>query len=98
MWFEQAGLDTTEISKLRSFLDDKQIPYEIRGWGMGEDEMWEGYNLHVQNGVVTNSFLLSRGSYGREKGLIEFYDFIEEPTGYLTANECIAIIKQRLQI
>lgn len=94
MWFEQAGLDATEISKLRYFLDDKQIPYEVRDWGMDESKKWEGYNLHVHSGEITYSFLLSKGSYGREKGLIEFYNFNEEPTGWLTADECMEIIKE----
>jgi hypothetical protein len=36
------------------------------------------------------------GSYGVEKGLIEFYDFIHEPTGYLTAEDALEMIKEKI--
>lgn len=87
---EPIKLDTTEIQKLRVFLDEKSINYEVRAWGE------KGYNLHILNGDIRYSFLLSKGSYGRERGLIEFYDFNEEPTGWLTADECMKIIKGEL--
>lgn len=98
MCFKANELDTTEISKLKAILDNKRIPYNVHAWGMDENEIGEGYHLHVCKGEVTYSFLLSRWSYGSEEGLIEFYDFVEEPTGYLTADECMEIIKQRLHV
>lgn len=87
-------LDLTEIQRLRDFLDENSIGYEVKDWGKSSSGFWEGYNLHVINGDIRYSFLLSKGSYGREKGLIEFYNFNEEPTGYLTADECMKIIKR----
>lgn len=50
------------------------------------------------DGDIKYSFLLSKGSYGREEGLIEFFNFSEEPTGWLTAKECMKIIKEELKI
>ena len=91
-------LDTTEIQKLRCLLDANGINYEVREWIGGDDVFWENYNLHVLNGDIRYSFLLSTGSYGREEGLIEFFNFSEEPTGWLTADECMKIIKEELKI
>ena len=91
-------LDTTEIEKLRLFLDKNNVNYEVRDWGEGVNGFWEGYNLHVLNGDTRYSFLLSKGSYGGEKGLIELYNFNEEPTGWLTADECMKIIKEELKV
>jgi len=98
MCIKANGLDTTEISKLKAILDNKLIPYRVNAWGMDDNERWERYCLHVRKGEVTYSFLLTQWSYGSEEGLIEFYDFVEEPTGYLTADECMEIIKQRLHV
>ena len=89
---EPIKLDTTEIQKLRVFLDENSINYEVRKWNE------KRYNLHILNGDIRYSFLLSKGSYGREKGLIEFYNFSEEPTGWLTADECMKIIKGELKL
>lgn len=96
--YEPINLDTTEIQKLRVFLDENSINYEVRAWGKSDSSFLEGYNLHVHKGEATLSFLLSTGSYGRERGLIEFYDFNEEPTGRLTADECMKIIKGELKV
>ena len=95
---EPIKLDTTEIQKLRCLLDEKSINYEVRDWGGSSSGFMEGYNLQVSNGDIRYSFLLSKGSYGREKGLIEFYNFSDEPTGWLTANECMKIIKEELKV
>lgn len=91
-------LDTTEIQRLRDFLDENSINYEVRDWGESDNGFRESYNLHVLNGDIRYSFLLSRGSYGREEGLIELYGFSEEPTGWLTADECMKIIKEELKV
>ena len=95
---EPIKLDTTEIQRLRDFLDEKSINYEVRDWGESSSGFWERYNLHVLNGDIRYSFLLSKGSYGREKGLIEFYNFNDEPTGWLTADECMETIRGELKV
>jgi hypothetical protein len=43
------------------------------------------------------SCICQHGSYGVEKGLIEFYDFINEPIGYLTGKEAFALIEQKIK-
>ena len=43
------------------------------------------------------SFICNLGSYGVDQGLIEFYDFQHEPVGYLTAEECMKIVKEQLK-
>lgn len=91
-------LDTTEIQRLRDFLDEKSINYEVMDWGESDNGFRERYNLHVLNGDIRYSFLLSKVSYGREEGLIEFYGISEDPTGWLTAEECMKIIKEELKL
>ena len=75
----------TELTKLRAYFDTNGISYEVAYW---EDNR---YNLHVNLEHVKLSFLTSEGSYGGYNGLIEFYNFRDEPTGHLTADEAIEI-------
>ena len=75
----------TELTKLKEYFDTNGISYEVAYW---EDNR---YNLHVDLEYVKLSFLTSEGSYGGYNGLIEFYNFRDEPTGHLTADEAIEI-------
>lgn len=50
----------------------------------------------IKQGKTELSFICHLGSYGVDQGLIEFYDFKSEPVGYLTANECMEIVKEKL--
>lgn len=95
---ESIKLDAAEIQKLRYLLDANSINYKVREWGEGAKCSWERYNLHVFDGDIRYSFLLSKASNGREEGLIEFFNFREEPIGWLTAKECMKIIKEELKI
>ncbi len=78
----------TELTKLREYFDTNGIIYRTAYW----EENW--YNLHVDLEYITLSFLTSKGSYGGHHGLIEFYNFEDEPTGYLTADEAIEIYEK----
>ena len=75
----------TELTKLREYFDINGVIYEEANW----KDNW--YNLHVDLKYVTLSFLTSEFSLGGYNGLIEFYNFRDEPTGYLTADEAIEI-------
>ena len=81
-------ISNKEIKRLRDYFDLNQIAYEVVAWG--EDR----FNIHVKLDYVTLSFLTSVGSYGGYNGLIEFYNFRDEPTGYLTADEAIEIYEK----
>ena len=81
-------IEPTELTKLREYFDENWISYEVLYWADG----W--YNLHIDLGYVKFSFLTSQGSYGGYHGLIEFYNFRDEPTGYLTADEAIEIYEK----
>ena len=83
-------ISNNEIKKLRDYFDANQVVYEVVAWG--ED----GFNIHVSLDYLTLSFLTSVGSYGGYKGLIEFYNFRDEPTGYLTADEAIEIYEMEV--
>ena len=75
----------TEITKLRECFDASGVSYEAVYW---EDNR---YNLHVDLEYAKLSFLTSEGSYGGNQGLIEVYNFHDEPTGYLNVDEAIEI-------
>ena len=82
------GIKHTELTKLREYFDTNDVNYETLYWEDG----W--YNLHVNSEHVKLSFLTSQGSYGGYHGLIEFYNFRDEPTGHLTADEAIEIYEK----
>lgn len=81
-------VSNTEIQKLRDYFDANQIEYELRNWEEGR------FNIHVDLEYIYLSFLTSVGSYGGREGLIEYYNFRDEPTGYLTADGAIEIYKK----
>ena len=81
----------TELTKLREYFDTNGIVYGATYWGDNR------YNLHVDLEYVKLSFLTSEGSYGGYKGLIEFYNFRDEPTGHLTAGEAIEIYEKEVE-
>ena len=83
-------ISNNEIKKLRDYFDANQVVYEVVAWG--ED----GFNIYVSLDYLALSFLTSVGSYGGYKGLIEFYNFRDEPTGYLTADEAIEIYEMEV--
>lgn len=43
------------------------------------------------------SIICHKGSYGYEKGLLELWDFENEPIGYLNAEQVKRIIKRRIK-
>ena len=79
-----------ELTKLREYFDTNDVSYEVVYW---EDNQ---YNLHVDLEYIKLSFLTSQGSYGGNHGLIEFYNFRDEPTGYLTAENSIRIYEKEV--
>ena len=81
----------TELTKLREYFDVNGVSYEERIW---KDNR---YNLHVGLKYVKLSFLTSEVSYGGVQGLIEFYNFRDEPTGCLTADEAIEVYERVAQ-
>ena len=81
-------ISNKEIKRLRDYFDSKQVEYELINWGS------DRFNIHVDLGYMRLSFLTSIGSYGGYNGLIEFYNFRDQPTGYLTADEAIEIYEK----
>ena len=84
-------ISNKEIKRLRDYFDSNQIEYELRYWEEGR------FNIHVDLWYIRLSFLTSIGSYGGYEGLIEFYNFRDEPTGYLRADEAIEIYERVVQ-
>ena len=81
-------ISNKEIKRLRDYFDLNQVEYELMYWEEGR------FNIHVDLGYIRLSFLTSVGSYGGCEGLIEFYNFRDEPIGYLTADEAIEIYER----
>lgn len=79
------------ITKLRNYFDDNKILYEVRFWEV------DRYNIHVVREYKTISFVTSVGSYGGLEGLIEAYNFSDEPTGFLTTDEAIEFYKKEVE-
>ena len=84
-------ISNKEIKRLRDYFDSNQIEYELMCWEEGR------FNIHVDLWYIRLSFLTSVGSYGGYNGLIEFYNFRDEPMGYLTADEAIEIYERVVQ-
>lgn len=81
-------ISNNEIKKLRDYFDSNQVEYELNDWGL------DRFNIHVDLWYIRLSFLTSQGSYGGREGLIEFYNFRDEPIGYLTADKAIEIYEK----
>lgn len=87
-----------EIYKLEEILKENNIKYER----YIERNIYPQSDYDSRNQIVIRnqkepelkvSCVCHMGSYGVEKGLIEFYDFCHEPIGYLTAKKAWKIIK-----
>ena len=81
-------ISNKEIKRLRDYFDLNQVEYKLRYW----EEV--RFNIQVDLEYIYLSFLTSEGSYGGYEGLIEFYNFRDEPIGYLTADEAIEIYER----
>ena len=84
-------ISNKEIKRLRDYFDLNQVEYKLRYWEEGR------FNIQVDLEYIYLSFLTSEGSYGGYEGLIEFYNFRDEPMGYLTADEAIEIYERVVQ-
>lgn len=76
----------TEMDKLQKWLDENHIEYERR---IKEEGIIDTNQILIETNEVKLSFICHYGSYGYREGLIEMYDFVEEPIGFLTADDCI---------
>lgn len=78
----------TEMDKLQNWLDKNNIQYIRR-------RLYDGEQILIKEGEIDLlSCICHSGSYGYEKGLIEIYNFEDDPIGYLTAEKCKKIIKK----
>ena len=80
----------SEMEKLQKWLDENKIKYEryIEGGWISRNQ------ILIKTEEMRLSFICHYGSYGYEQGLIEMYDFENEPDGYLTAKQCISKLKE----
>lgn len=86
----------SEIEKVCKWLDKKSIKYKrIINKGIHNEDMRN--QILIENDYVKLSIICHIGSYGYEQGLLEEYDFFDEPEGYLTAKQCIEWLKLKLK-
>lgn len=90
-------LDFTEIFKLKTKLENANIPFVFR-----ELKDFGGYQILYPDIGENNvcDVILHEGSYGREQGLLEIMGLVDEEKvddeveGYLTTEECFNRIKK----
>lgn len=95
----------TEIDKLAEMLEKAGVKFirnkqEQRPWRDKEiyGEFWQNQVLVKYDNFPVISAICHYGSYGHELGLIECYDFSEEPRGYLDAEQAFEYFKKVLNI
>lgn len=82
----------SEMEKLQKWLDENNIKYER----YIEDSLINRNQILIKINEMELSFICHYGSYGYQQGLIEMYDFVNEPEGFLTAKQCISKLKEVL--
>lgn len=94
--------DLTEFNKFELMLKDAGIEYvrdddgnfDLLDWHQIRSSEEENWNR--QQGWF--SVICHFGSYGYDRGLLEFWgDFMNDPIGYLTAEECFEKLKEMLE-
>ena len=87
-----------EIQKLAMELVKLSIVHEY-SYKMHKDRLFTDNQIRVEypNEQGFLSIICHEGSYGGGRGLLEFYDWQNEPTGYLDADDCLKIIKKYLK-
>lgn len=77
-----------EIRKLNHKLNEMGIEHEFR-------KNFDGYQIIVRKTNSRVSIIEYHGSYGGTKDLLEAYDFVGDPKGYLTCDEAIDYLAYR---
>lgn len=82
----------SEMEKLQKWLDENHIKYDryIESGRINRNQIF------IQTQKIDISFICHFGSYGYKQGLIEMYDFQDDPIGFLTADDCIKRLKEVL--
>ena len=80
----------SEMEKLQEWLDKNNIKYER----YIEEGRLNRNQILIKTNKIKLSFICHYGSYGYQQGLIEMYDFENEPEGFLTAKQCINKLKE----
>ena len=97
---EFAKIDTTEFDKAEAMLKERGIGYtreddirELPG-GFGSYERHQIVLLD-EFGNTIGDFVCSHGTYGADKGLLEYWgkDHNQDPEGWLTAEEVVEKIE-----
>lgn len=80
----------SEMDKLQNWLKKNHIQHERRSIIQNGDQ------ILIENDNIKISCICHYGSYGYNQGLIEMWDFANEPEGWLTAEACKRRIKKRV--
>jgi len=95
-----------EIGKLRVLLKEHNIEHENFIDQTPKYSFIHKKDLDTRNQILIKckdepelkiSCISHYGSYGASDGLIEIYDFINEPIGFLTADEAFKFIERKMK-
>lgn len=101
-----------EMKKLRTLLDEMCIKWQDASHIMPQDEIERGmkmlgvlemfvdstiYRTHFDVDGIHYSVICGYGTYGGEEGLLEMMIGCSEPTGWLTAEDIIGQIQERIK-
>lgn len=92
-------MNNKEINTLVNYIKENYQDYEVEDRSrisLMDNKNHEGLGVRIKS--LDFSAICQKGSYGYEKGLIEImcpihFTYDSSVQGYLTANECIAILK-----
>lgn len=91
----------TEMERLALLLDEAGVEYATYGEGPQVFTRGMPYRnqirvLHADGSDRCVSAICHFGSMGAQAGLIECWDFVGEPEGYMTADEAYVYIRSRI--
>ena len=88
--------DLTEFNKLEELLRKNEIPFE-REDEIGFMDFHQLRSIEMIGEKYVWDVICHFGSYGHEKGLLEIWgENMDEPEGFLSAEECLEKIKERI--
>lgn len=102
-----------EMKKLECFLKENEIEFnkiedfswmiEYFSWMIEDEDRFYHMNGIKRNQIEIKhpggklSIICQFGSFGYDEGLLEMWDFEEEPIGHLKAEKALEIIKEKLK-
>lgn len=86
-----------EMQKLRTMLDNMGIKWHDESASLdSQDEIFMIYRTKFKIGGVRYSVVCGFCTYGGDKGLLEMMVGDADPTGWLTAEDIIGVVQEKI--